>query len=75
VTISDFDDDLPMRGRLPTHDVYVEDTNRDGSDRRRKIGVGFTHLDGGGLSLIVDCVPLTGEICIREKHFSKKELH
>jgi len=71
----ELDDELPLRGRPPTHDVYTDETNRDGTDRRRKIGVGYAHLDGGGLSLIIDCVPLSGSICIREKDFSKKELH
>ncbi len=72
---SDFDDELPLRGRLPTHDVYADDTNRDGTDRRRKIGVGYAHLDGDGIQLLIDCVPLSGTICVRAKHFSKKELH
>lgn len=71
----ELDDELPLRGRPPTHDVYVDETNRDGSDRLRKIGVGYAHFDGGGLSLLIDCVPLSGSICIRAKHFSKKELH
>lgn len=71
----ELDDELPLRGRPPTHDVYVDETNRDGSDRRRKIGIGYEHLDGGGLSLLIDCVPLSGSICIRAKHFKKKELH
>ena len=72
---SDFDDELPMRGRLPTHDVYADDTNRDGSDCRRKIGVGYAHFDCDGIQLLIDCVPLSGSICVRARHFSKKELH
>lgn len=73
--ISDFDDELPLRGRPPTHDVYVEETNRDGSDRRRKIGVGYAHFDGSGIQILLDCVPLTGSISVRDKHPRRKEMH
>lgn len=69
------DDEIPFRGRLHTHVAYAENNNRDGTDRRRKIGVGFAHLDGGGIQLILDCVPLDGTISVRERRISKKELH
>lgn len=71
----DLDDDVLMQGRAPTHNVYAEDTNSDGSDRRRKIGVGYSHPDGGGVSLIVDCVPLSGAICVRARRFKKRNLN
>ena len=72
---SDFDDELPIRGQPPTHDAYTGDTNRDGTDRRRNIGVGYAHLDGDGIQILLDCLPLSGTICIRAKHLSKRELH
>lgn len=69
------DDEIPLRGRLPTHDVYAEETNRDGTDRRRKIGVGYAHFDGSGIQILLDCVPLTGAISVRDKCPRKKEMH
>lgn len=68
------DDEIPLRGRPPTHDVYADDSNRDGTDRRRKIGVGYAHHDGDGIQLLIDCVPLSGSICVRIRPLSKRDL-
>lgn len=54
-------------------DVYViSETNKDGPDRWTKIGIAFVNRDES-INVILDCVPLSGKIHIRDRKKSKKQ--
>lgn len=61
----DLDDIVPFRGRRPTHVAFAENFNRDGTPRLSRIGVGYAHIDGGGIQILLDSVPLDGAISLR----------
>lgn len=42
---------------------------------RRTVGRGYAHFDGSGIQILLDCVPLTGSISVRDKHPRRKEMH
>jgi hypothetical protein len=60
--------DNPTHSEKPTHIVYAvrEFENDDGADPAAvKIGVGFDRLDGRGVDLVFDALPLSGRIALR----------
>ena len=52
----------------PTHFVYTVKEGKDGSDKGfwTKIGAGFLHKDGKGLNIILDALPVDGQLTIRK---------
>jgi hypothetical protein len=54
----------------PTHGVYVVQGERDKA-RWIKIGAAWQNRDGKGFSLILDALPLTNKVVVRE--FSDKD--
>lgn len=52
------------KGTPPTHGIYI--TPQEGKKGRwQKIGAGWLHKDGKGLSLIFDAVPVNGRAALR----------
>ncbi|MDQ8195672.1 hypothetical protein QEH59_14655 [Coraliomargarita sp. SDUM461004] len=37
-----------------------------------KIGVGFLHRDGGGLNILLDCLPKNGRITLRARPYREE---
>jgi hypothetical protein len=56
--------------KAPTHGVYVVQGDSDNS-RWFKIGAAWQNKDGKGMNLMLDALPLTGKIVVRE--FSEKD--
>jgi hypothetical protein len=54
----------------PTHGVYVVQGDGDNT-RWIKIGAAWQNRDGKGISLILDALPLTNKVVVRE--FSEKD--
>ncbi len=56
--------------KAPTHGVYV--VQGDGDNKRWiKIGAAWQNKDGKGMNLILDALPLTNKVVVRE--FSEKD--
>lgn len=54
----------------PTHGVYVVQGERDNA-RWMKIGAAWQNRDGKGMNLILDALPMTNKVVVRE--FSEKD--
>ena len=52
--------------RLPTHRAYVV-TERKGSDKAswKEIGAAWSHEDGQGFNIVLQALPVSGEIVLR----------
>ena len=37
-----------------------------------KVGVGFLHRDGGGLNILLDCLPMNGRITLRTRPYREE---
>lgn len=60
----------PKEKKPPTHGVYV--VQGDGENARWiKIGAAWQNRDGKGVTLILDALPLTNKVVVRE--FSKED--
>lgn len=53
-------------GRPPAYIAYqVRDNEQSGEAFWTRIGVAFTHADQKGFNLVLDAIPLTGQIALR----------
>lgn len=53
-------------GRPPAYIAYqVRDTEEKGEAFWTRIGVAFAHADGKGYNLILDAIPIGGQIALR----------
>jgi hypothetical protein len=56
--------------KAPTHGVYVVQGDGDNA-RWMKIGAAWQNRDGKGMNVILDALPLTNKVVVRE--FSEKD--
>ncbi len=68
----DFEADLQPSNKSPTY-IAFKVTQRKEGERPfwTRIGVGFLHRDGGGLNLLLDCLPLDGRITLRASPYAE----
>jgi len=60
----------PNEKKAPTHGVYVVQGDGDNA-RWMKIGAAWQNKDGKGMNIILDALPLSNKVVVRE--FSEKD--
>lgn len=62
----EFGGDLQPTSKNPNYVAYSVAERKDNQKPFwTRIGVGFLHQDGGGLNLLLDCLPIDGRITLR----------
>ncbi len=62
-------------GKRPNYIAYqVIAREEGGKSNWTKIGVGFMHGDGGGVNVLLDCLPIDGRVTLRACPYSEDRM-